>query len=137
MEELIEAFVQRNSEPEAILVYRDGVPDSQYHLVLNFELPAFQNVISRLSNKHLGGKWQPKITYVVCQRRNASRFFPREGDRDAIDRSGNLKAGTIIDSTIVNPHLFSFHLLSHNGLQGTSRPGYYQVLVDEVCCCPP
>lgn len=47
------------------------------------------------------------------------------------DRSGNCQAGTVVDSVITHPTAFDFYLQSHGGLQGTSRPTLYHVLLDE------
>lgn len=47
------------------------------------------------------------------------------------DRSGNIPAGTVIDSHITHPNEYDFFLCSHAGLQGTSRPTHYLVLHDE------
>lgn len=57
------------------------------------------------------------------------RFFPvREAEAD---RSGNLKAGTVVDVDVVHPYAFDFYLQAHAGLQGTARPAHYVVLRDE------
>jgi hypothetical protein len=49
-----------------------------------------------------------------------SRFFPiNENDREA-DRSGNCKAGTVVDRDIVHPTEFDFYLQAHGGLLGKS-----------------
>lgn len=48
------------------------------------------------------------------------------------DRSGNCRAGTVIDSEIVHPFFSDFYLMSHGGLLGTSRPTHYTVLLDEA-----
>lgn len=57
------------------------------------------------------------------------RFFPlREADQD---RSGNLKAGTVVDTDVTHPFAFDFYLQAHAGLQGTARPTHYVVLRDE------
>lgn len=48
------------------------------------------------------------------------------------DRSGNVKAGTIVDRDITHPYYKDFYLMSHAGLLGTSRPTHYTVLLDEA-----
>ncbi|GLT82093.1 hypothetical protein SLE2022_005050 [Rubroshorea leprosula] len=50
---------------------------------------------------------------------------------DQIDRSGNIRPGTLVDTDICHPTEFDFYLNSHAGIQGTSRPTHYHVLYDE------
>ncbi|KAF9383242.1 argonaute 1 [Podila verticillata] len=45
--------------------------------------------------------------------------------------SGNCRAGTVVDITIVHPIEFNFFIQSHAGLLGTSRPILYHVLQDD------
>ena len=52
-------------------------------------------------------------------------------DKRDCDRSNNLRAGTVIEKGICHPVEFDFYLLSHGGIQGTSRPSHYHVLLDE------
>ncbi|KAF8195816.1 argonaute-like protein [Mycena galopus ATCC 62051] len=71
----------------------------------------------------------PKITILVVGKRHHVRFFPMS-ERDA-DRSGNCKAGTVVDRDVAHPTEFDFYLQAHGGLLGTSRPAHYSVLYDE------
>ena len=50
------------------------------------------------------------------------RFFANPNDQNSIDRTGNLKAGTVVDSGVTHPRAFDFYLQAHAGLQGTARP---------------
>ncbi|OJA17790.1 hypothetical protein AZE42_06588, partial [Rhizopogon vesiculosus] len=73
----------------------------------------------------------PLITYVVVGKRHHIRFFPanpQDGDR----KSGNVPAGFVASDGIASPIAKDFYLLSHGGLLGTSRPGHYIVLKDEI-----
>ena len=54
-------------------------------------------------------------------------FFPKSG----ADRSGNCPAGTVIDTTVVSPVEFDYYLYGYAGLLGTSKPAYYNVLLDK------
>jgi len=65
----------------------------------------------------------------VVQKRHHARFFPMH-EKDA-DTTGNCPPGTVVESTITHPFEFDFYLQSHAGLQGTSRPTHYHVLLDE------
>lgn len=73
------------------------------------------------------------ITVIVVGKRHHVRFFPvnpqnlNEADR----KSGNCKAGTVVDRDIVHPVELDFYLQSHAGLLGTSRPAHYNVLYDD------
>ena len=70
----------------------------------------------------------PGVTYVVSIKRHHVRFFPRKEDAD---RTGNCRAGTVVDRDIVHPTELDFYLQSHAGLLGTSRPAHYNVLYDD------
>ncbi|KAJ1923919.1 hypothetical protein IWQ60_005556 [Tieghemiomyces parasiticus] len=107
-----------------ILFYRDGVSDSQFSTVLDFEVAA----IHRACAKAKVG-YAPRTTFVTCQKRHHVRFRPV--NRQDEERSGNCRAGTVVDTHITNPALFDFYLQAHSGLQGTSRPVHYTVLLDE------
>ena len=74
----------------------------------------------------------PKFTVIVVGKRHHVRFFPRTPEEAGQgDKSGNVPAGTVVDSDITNPAEFDFYLQSHGGLLGTSRPAHYNVLLDE------
>ncbi len=73
--------------------------------------------------------YAPSITFVVVQKRHATRLFP--SDRAGEDRSGNTLPGTVIDTGICSPAGNDFFLNSHAGLQGHNKACHYQVLVDE------
>ncbi|KAJ7879560.1 argonaute-like protein [Mycena olivaceomarginata] len=110
--------------PKRIIFYRDGVSEGQFKHVLEQELPLIKKACASL-------KINPKITFIVVGKRHHVRFFPiNENDREA-DRSGNCKAGTVVDRDIVHPTEFDFYLQAHGGLLGTSRPAHYSVLYDE------
>ena len=67
--------------------------------------------------------YEPKITYIMVQKRHHTRFFPM--DQDKYPENGNASAGTMLDQCIN-------YLLSHEGIQATSRPCHYQVLWDDM-----
>ncbi|CAK4212381.1 unnamed protein product [Aphanomyces euteiches] len=124
--ELLKRFYQSTHvKPERILIYRDGLSDGQFHNVLTKEVAAI-----RAACEKLDPDYKPPITYVVVQKRHHTRIFPTQAHE--CDRSGNCKAGTVVDTGICHPTEYDFFLMSHSGLQGTSRPGHYHVLLDEI-----
>jgi eukaryotic translation initiation factor 2C len=137
-------FVQNtNHRPRKILFYRDGVGDSQFEEVVQKEMMKIRQGCEMFENdkeamglatgdRALGDKklYQPKITFIAVQKRHKTRFFPLDS-KDTVGRPENAPPGTIVDTEIVNPNMTDFYLLSHTGIQGTSRPTRYQVLWDD------
>ena len=113
-------------KPERIILFRDGVSDGEFDMVLNTEVPKLQEAFSRLGD----GSYRPLLTVVVCKKRHATRLFPAAAAAD--DGMGNVKAGTCVDSVITSPDDNDFYLVSHGGLKGTSRPCHYHVLRDDL-----
>ncbi|RHY23498.1 hypothetical protein DYB32_009171 [Aphanomyces invadans] len=128
--ELLKAFYSETKrKPSQILFFRDGVSEGQFQMVLNYEITALHAACAKLEPGY-----RPKITFVVVGKRHHTRFFPTSAQH--ADRSGNVKAGTVIDTGVCHPTENDFYLMSHAGLQGTSRPAHYHVLLDEIGFTP-
>ncbi|PSC71066.1 argonaute 1 isoform B [Micractinium conductrix] len=131
MKSLLSEFhrVTRGRKPEHLIFFRDGVSEGQFKEVYFTEYSAVREACKEMGDPD--SDYAPPITFVVVQKRHHTRFFPLPQDQQNRDRSGNILPGTVVDSTITHPFEFDFYLNSHAGIQGTSRPTKYHVLVDE------
>ncbi|KAJ7964783.1 Argonaute family protein [Quillaja saponaria] len=122
IQELLVDFYQTSNgrKPTQIIVFRDGVSESQFNQVLNIEL---DQIIK--AYQHLGEKDIPKLTVIVAQKNHHTKLFQASGPE-------NVPPGTVVDTKIVHPRNFDFYLCAHAGMIGTSRPAHYHVLVDEI-----
>ena len=121
---LLKFYKETSCKPQRLIFYRDGVSEGQFQDVLRYEV----NALSR-AFESLEPGYRPTITFVVVKKRHHTRFFPMS-HQDG-DRSGNIRAGTVVEGGVCHPHQFDFFLTSHAGIQGTSRPSYYHVILDE------
>jgi eukaryotic translation initiation factor 2C len=123
--ELLISFYRRNNtKPQRILFYRDGVGENQFMEVASGEIVKIKEACNKLE-----AGYSPKITFIIVQKRHHTRLFAH--DQNDQDKSGNVQAGTFVDTGICSAHGYDFYLCSHAGLQGTSKPTYYYVLSDE------
>ncbi|KAK7322499.1 hypothetical protein VNO77_25880 [Canavalia gladiata] len=106
--------------PQQIIIFRDGVSESQFNQVLNIEL---DQIIEAC--KHFDKNWNPKFTLIVAQKNHHTRFFQAEAQE-------NVPPGTVIDKGICHPKNNDFYLCAHAGMIGTTRPTHYHVLHDEI-----
>ncbi|TFK24718.1 Piwi-domain-containing protein [Coprinopsis marcescibilis] len=114
---LYQTSVERQTKPpEKLFMFRDGVSEGEFKIVLEKELKEI-----KAACKDVG--YSPKITFVVVGKRHHHRGKPKDA-RDG-DRSGNVPAGTTIDTQIVHPLEFDYYQYTHGGLLGTSRPAHY------------
>ena len=128
--ERLKLWQRRNQSklPNKVIVYRDGVSEGQYRIVLESEYPAFKKAFDKLygnESKH------PKISMVVVGKRHHTRFYPTK-EEDTDGKTGNPQPGTVVDRGVTGEKLFDFFLLAHQGLQGTSKPAHYVVLKDDI-----
>ncbi|CCL98880.1 uncharacterized protein FIBRA_00887 [Fibroporia radiculosa] len=125
--ERLELYRRKNScLPERLLVYRDGVSEGQYELVISEELPQFEHAFSKVLSS---GRYRPKLTIVVCGKRHHARFYPTNSE-DAT-KNGNTLPGTIVDKGITDIYHHDYYLQAHAGLQGQVRPTHYFVVYDD------
>ena len=94
--ELLKLFRDRTKyRPEALVMFRDGVSEGQFTTVMARELMAI-----RAACKELEENYEPKITYLVVQKRHHTRFFPMDKNQYW---NGNALAGTVVDQGINLP----------------------------------
>ena len=113
VKELLIEFYKSNGKlkPSKIIFYRDGVSETQFDQVLVHEVRAVQEACIMLEEGY-----QPRITFVVVQKRHHTRLFC-ENQRDEVGKARNVPPGTTVDSGITHPYEFDFYLCSHFGIQ--------------------
>lgn len=141
MHECIKNFVKNYREnnqgktPTKVVVYRDGVSESQYEMVslilifidfYGFNLMDLQLFEFQVLKKETYALKEAllefcqdaiPVTIIVCQKRHHTRFFPVNMNPNAKARDQNISAGTVVDTGPVSTSLFDFYLASHTGLQ--------------------
>lgn len=110
--------------PSRMIVYRDGVSDGQFAILLDAELRSIHEALALMG-------YLPeamKITIIVCQKGHHTRFFYE----DPSDRSHiNPCPGLIVEDVITSPLLNEFYLNSHVAIQGTAKPCKYTIIYDD------
>jgi len=128
VKKLLRRFYHKNDKkPQRIVMYRDGVGEGQFKLVLAHEMKAMRDACLELEKD---GSYQPGITFICVQKRHHMRLFC-DDRQDMVGKSNNIPAGTVVDTNICHPSQYDFYLCSHAGIQGTSRPTHYHVLHDD------
>lgn len=112
--------------PENIIIFRDGVSEGQFNMVLKDELP---NIRQACRETYKAGKnSQPRISLIVSVKRHQTRFYPT--DPSHMGRSKSPKEGTIVDRGVTNVRCWDFFLQAHASLQGKSS----SYLPPTACC---
>lgn len=122
---------KHSSYPENILIYRDGVSEGQYSIVLDTELPLLRKAAAELYPAPDQKKGLPKFTIVIAGKRHKTRFYPTSA-QDADQKSANCKPGTVVDRGVTESRNWDFFLQAHAALQGTARPCHYYIVLDEI-----
>lgn len=131
--ELIGAYYRENkSFPENILVFRDGISDSEFQFI-DREVDAIKKAFDEFqSGLHV------RITVVMCIKRHRLRFFYEERKSDGTSTYHNPCPGVCLDGTanaedsVTGEEYIEFYLNSHSPIQGTCKPCRYVVVHDEI-----
>ncbi|PWY89283.1 Piwi-domain-containing protein [Aspergillus heteromorphus CBS 117.55] len=126
------ARAHKSAYPENIIVYRDGVSEGQYDLVVQQELTLLKEACKETYPAPDTAKGLPRISIVVVGKRHHTRFYPSKLE-DA-DRSGNPHNGTVVDRGVTEARNWEFYLQAHTALKGTARPAHYFTVWDEIFC---
>ncbi|KAJ7688957.1 Piwi domain-containing protein [Mycena rosella] len=117
--------------PQRIIVFRDGVSEGQFDIVVREEKAQILEAFQKLSTEARGPKpYRPLVAIVICGKRHHARFYPTASN--LADRNGNTQPGTVVDKGVTAVFDFDFYLQAHAGLQGTVKPTHYTVVYDEL-----
>lgn len=116
----------KNELPNNILIFRDGVSEGQFKMVLNEELSQVKEAAQAI---YKGTK--PNITILVVGKRHNVRFYPTNS-RDMNQRTQNCFPGTIVDRGVTRPIYWDWYLQAQAPIQGSGRPAHYVVIYDEI-----
>ncbi|XP_054164078.1 protein argonaute-2-like [Oppia nitens] len=127
MLDLLREYAKHNDGilPEQIIIYRDGVSEGQFNAALQQEIKGLASVFAQENEGY-----QPLLTYIVVQKRHHTRFFP-VNLMEGVGKAKNVPPGLVVDTDVVSKTYFDYFLCSHEGIQGTSRPTHYFILMDE------
>lgn len=124
--EIIVAFKTENSiAPQRLIVFRDGVSDSQIDQVLQMEVRAFKQAFVALISEGVMTQ-APSLLYTVVSKRVDARFYA------AGTQCTNPPLGTCIDSVITKADAYDFYLMPAKATQGAMTPTYFHVVYDDT-----
>ncbi|KAI1004267.1 hypothetical protein K3495_g3942 [Podosphaera aphanis] len=124
------AEIHEGKFPKNIIVYRDGVSEGQYEMVLNEEVPGMRNACRQVYPPAQTEQNLPNLSVIICGKRHHTRFYPTT--MDGADKASNCHPGTVVDRGITLGRAWDFYLQPHGCLQGTARPCHYFVILDEI-----
>jgi eukaryotic translation initiation factor 2C len=91
--------------PEKIILYRDGVSEGQFDLVLQYELPKIEQAFVAVYGV---GAALPKLSIVICGKRHHARPLPTSAE--TASDNGNTRPGTVVDKGITDVYRYDFYL---------------------------
>lgn len=97
----------RNGTPKMVIMYRDGVSDSQFDTIIMNEVPKIEEAIEKVFGKVIG------LSVVIVTKRIHTEFF---GKGEAVNETGNIRCGTVVDKDVVNADMNNFYMYSYNAI---------------------
>uniref|UniRef100_A0A182KF12 Uncharacterized protein n=1 Tax=Anopheles christyi TaxID=43041 RepID=A0A182KF12_9DIPT len=105
--------------PRRIIVYRDGVGEGQLRHVVDHEVRAMKE---KLTKVYENNEYKCQLSVIVVNKRINTRLF---------DGGRNPPPGTVVDDIVTLPERTDFFLISQTVRQGTVSPTAYNVIYDE------
>jgi aubergine-like protein len=123
MHEALKAFHQSTKNrflPEVIVVFRDGVANSQIQAAQDAEVSSIKALIAASFPNY-----SPKLVYVIVNKKTNAKLFI-----ETPSGFQNPRPGTLINSMII-PEDESFYLISHFVKSGMASPTLYRIIENE------
>lgn len=148
MEALIKYYEVNHTWPKNIVVFRDGVSDSQMDFVQQFEASQFLEAFKHLDesmtadrsssssdesmrkrlNDILPAEYAPGFTYIIVQKRISTRILAFQRGPGGSVGFENPPPGTVLDHTVTRYKFKDFFLVPQSVNQGTVTPTHFVVV---------
>ena len=115
-----------NRNPKRIIIFRDGVSDSQIPTVLNSEVLQIKTAFKELVDTKVIEQ-EPKLCFLVVNKRVNARFYTRTDGNIS-----NPPVGACVDSDVTKENGYDFYLVSAETTQGVVSPTHYHVVYDDT-----
>ncbi|CAJ0932896.1 unnamed protein product, partial [Mesorhabditis belari] len=116
------------SLPKRVVLYRGGVPETAYDKMIQNEIPAIQEVLSKYSTD---SKNKIALTYIIVTKDHCTRLFRAEINPSDRANKQNIDPGCVVDTILTSPKFKQFYLNSHIALQGSALTPLYTILCDD------
>lgn len=115
----IAKFKEANGDttPQRIVIFRDGVSESQLPAVLSTECGAIKEALDN------NGHTDVKLTFIVVNKMCNARFFSKNGSRNV-----NPERGIVVDSGVVKECEYDYYIVPHGSRQGIQGPTRFHLL---------
>jgi aubergine len=123
---LCQFFIENKAFPARLVVFRDGVGDSQRSVVLQGEVPQFKAAFQRLRSEGKLTADDPRIVLVVVNKRINARFYASQGGK-----VNNPPLGTIVDRAVTEKVGYDFYVMPAKATQGAMTPTHFHVVYDD------
>lgn len=111
--------------PFIVVVFRDGVSDSQRRTVLTEEVSAVKQAFAKLKLVYPDFVC-PKMIYTIVNKRTNARFY--------YELNGNIQnppLGTVIDQKVVEKNGYDYFVMPAKANQGSMTPTHFHVVYDD------
>ena len=120
--------------PNILIIYREGLTESQAKAQLPNEIEALNRVVEEVSKKTkpvTNVDFNPEIVYVLVNKKINTRFYSENKDQTGGKFQQSVKnpnSGSIImEESETNPY-FNFYLAAQYVTEGTCTPTHYKVI---------
>jgi eukaryotic translation initiation factor 2C len=125
---------KNNALPEKIILFRAGINEGQFGIMLQCELPGMEKAFAAMYGS---GEPRPKLSIVACGKSHRVNLLPTSAG--TASQNGNTRPGTVVDKGITDVYRYDFYLQvsafgiprlrgadprsqAHRVLVGTGRP---------------
>ena len=135
---LSEYFKKRNSFPDGVIIYRQGISKGQKHY-LTTEVEHLHKIFAGESGKNYLKDVKIKYYYVLVNKKPSLKFF-EEGSNNKMNRNDNRitydnqESGLLICDKVIDSDRFEYYIQPQKVTQGTATPTCFQVEYGNLDC---